>query len=448
MKRGSIRQLIETFERAFEQLHTAISPRELESLAVTVHRVMSGPARNFHTPQHVSDLLDPDDPIQSLAAPFHDIVYYQVDRGFSPELHGIICPYIREQEEEIYIRAEVDAEDRSLALLLRVFDFEAGQKLSLAAGLNEFLSALVVIKKLEGIVEETDLLQIAACIEATIPFSGQDERGQGHFELLEERLGAASQALHLSMTDEDVENAVKRAVIFANKDVASFAEQDVGRFLGDTWQLLPEMNIALRLGGVYSIKEYRQALQKMEAFLSALNPDNIFHCYKGVPPPGEFQSLVDSAHYNVGVACEYMGVKLLTAAILESLADLTGGDAPQSLFMGEIHTEGQDERRLEDFLPAVPDLADRSSVVLTLLEQGRASESSFDMKQAPLSLFLYKSIGPAQIRLLLDEAKAMFGGQLSARGFMDKLDCLVVRAVAGACAEMVPTRRQALLPLC
>ncbi|MBN1889652.1 MAG: hypothetical protein JW850_16770 [Thermoflexales bacterium] len=448
MKRGTIRHLIETFERAFEQLHIAISPYDLESLAVTVHRVMSGPARNFHTPQHVSDLLDPDDPIQSLAAPFHDIVYYQVDRGFSPELRGIICPYIHENEEEIFIKTGVDAGDRSLALLLRVFDFEAGQKLSLPAGLNEFLSALVVTKKLEGIVGERDLLQIAACIEATIPFSGHDEQGRGHFEILAERLSAASRALHLSMTGEDVEDAVKRAVIFANKDVASFAERDVGRFLGDTWKLLPEMNIALRLGGVYSIKEYRHALQKMETFLSALNPDNIFHCYKGVPSPGEFQSLVDLAHSNIGVACEYLGAKLLTAAILESLADLTGGDAPQSLFMGEIHLEGQDEKRLEDYLPAVPNLADHSSVVFKLLEQGRASESSFDMKQAPLSLFLYKSAGPAQIKLLLDEAKAMFGGQLSAREFLDKLDCSLVRAVAGACAAMVPTRRQALLQLC
>src|SRR3989304_3210696 len=95
-KTGSIQQLVSVCEQAFVLLQIPVTSEELEDLAITIHRSMSMEARHFHTPEHVLHLANAADPIQSLAALFHDIVYYQVDRGFAPEIYGCISPYILE----------------------------------------------------------------------------------------------------------------------------------------------------------------------------------------------------------------------------------------------------------------------------------------------------------------------------------------------------------------
>ena len=46
---------------------------------------------------------------------------------------------------------------------------------------------------------------------------------------------------------------------------------------------------------------------------------------------------------------EYLRVKLVAQAILEALAELTGGDAPLTLFMGDLPHEGVAPPRLEDY---------------------------------------------------------------------------------------------------
>ena len=44
-----------------------------------------------------------------------------------------------------------------------------------------------------------------------------------------------------------------------------------------------------------------------------------------------------------------------------------------------------------------------------VLAVGRVGETSFDIKNSPLSLFLYKSLPPEEIRRLLVAAREMFG---------------------------------------
>ena len=64
------------------------------------------------------------------------------------------------------------ATDRVVFLTLDIFDLHPGQKLSSVAALNEFLSALVMIKQLGGLVRKKTWLRMTMCIEATIPFRG------------------------------------------------------------------------------------------------------------------------------------------------------------------------------------------------------------------------------------------------------------------------------------
>jgi hypothetical protein len=443
-KTGSIQQLVSVCEQVFVLLQIPVSSEELEELAITIHRSMSIEARHFHTPQHVLHLANASDPIQSLAALFHDIVYYQVDRGFSPEIYHCVSPYILEVEGEIWL---VEAQgDRLFRITMELFGLSPGQKLSLYAGSNEFLSALVMAKRLEKLVPEKILLQAIAYIEATIPFRGKDANNNGPFEVLAQRLSQIRQAYQIPMKDAEIEDTLCGAVIFANGDVDSFAEKDTSMFLDGTWKLLPETNETLRSGRIYSIKEYRRALEKMAGFLGYLNPDNVFHTYKGVPPEVEFREMVRLAYQNITTAREYLSIKLLAIAILEAMADLTGGDAPLSLFTGDIQHNGYDTHRYDNFLP-LPDIhpdLDQSSVLYRLLDSGRASETDFDMRNSPLAFFMYSQLPREQITPLLTEAKEMFAGNLKPRAFLQKFGASLVVAVAQACAATVMTRQEKL----
>jgi hypothetical protein len=326
------------------------------------------------------------------------------------------------------------------------FGLQPGQALSTANGLNEFISTLVMCNKLENVLPEKELLKIIVYIEASIPFRGPDGEGLGPFEQLEVRLHQISRTHAIPLNQAEIEAAIQGAVVFANKDVENFAEPDPSQFLENTWKLLPETNIALRSGSVYSIREYRQALQKMHSFLVDLDPATVMHQYKVVPPEAVYRKMVEHTYCNVKTAREYLGTKLLTTAMLEALAELTGGDAPMSLFMGDLETGMEDMKRMEDYLPKVevPSQIDTGSAVFRLLDSGRASQSDFDMKNAPLSLFLYKVLGPEKVAEYTVFAMQMFTGQINAKEFLNRLDRQVTSAVANACASMVLTRSEKL----
>lgn len=445
MKNSILQKLIGIMEKALTEMGAVVSPDVLEALAITIHKSMTYQARRFHNLDHVLAFYDPANPIQSLAALYHDIVYYQVDRGIHPDIYRVLAPYIEEQDGEIRLMENVPQSDRLYHLTLEIFGCQPGQRCTQADGVNELLSALFMVKTLEGIVPETPLLKMVVCVEATIPFRGVEADGKSHFERLEERLVDISRRYDLGWETEDIIAALHLAVAFANQDVDNFAARDAGKFLSNTWKLLPETNIPLRSRDIYTIREYRQALQKMEAFMGWLKPENVFHQYRGVPPPRKFARLVQRTTQNLNTARAYLQIKLLTVGILEALAEVTGGDAPLSLFMGDVIMETS--RRLEDYLPARvnPDYADHSSALYRLLDHRENQLSDFDTERSPLSLFLYRSISPEQLSRYWQAAQEMFNGSLMAEAFLKQLDPRILSIVACAAAEMVSTRRKQLL---
>ncbi len=445
MKVSTIQSLLDVLTGALRALNVEVTANRLEDLVIIIHKAMSVEARHFHTADHVLHLTNPADPIQSLAALYHDIVYYQVDRGFSSEVGEILSPYIVEKDNDIFIVERIFSDDKNFISALEIFGFSAGQKLSPYAGLNEFLSTLVMAHELAGLIPEKELLKIMTYIEATIPFRGLNPQNQEPFEILAARLQMVSEKFGRLLSEAEITNTVKGAVGFANRDVDSFAEADPTVFLDSTWKLLPETNYALRTGEIYSIRDYRQALQKMENFLSHVNPKNIFHRYKGSPPEKKFQKMVSRAEHNIATAREFLGAKLVTMAILEALAEMTGGDAPLSLFMGDVEQNSEDMKRLDDFLPEVAALMDKPPAVYRVMAVGIAGEPEFtDMRNSPTTLFLYKSLHAEQFNQLLQDAKAMFAGQLSHQKFLDRVNGPTLIAIARACAIMVPTRSDAL----
>jgi hypothetical protein len=445
MPSGTIHRSIHLLRAALEDLGAQVPLREMERLAIMINEAMTAGARSFHTPEHVFDLVDPGNPHTTLAALFHDLVYYQVDLGFIPQIAEAVQASIETRDGQLWLPPNRPSEDRSLAICMAIFGFRPGEQLSPFGGMNEFLSALVMHRKLSGVLRDRDLIPATACIEATIPFRKPDKDGRTPAEQLEVRLRKASEELRLGLSQKTIEQTVQWAVTFANRDVANFSEKEVTRFLDNTWKLLPETNPSLRTQGVYSIKSYRVALQKMNGFLRALDPATIFAHYHGAPPTGEYREMVARGERNVVTAREYLGIKLLTAAVLEALAEISGGDTPVSLFMGDIGAQKKGNK-LEDYLPEyTPPAGTRLDQTLyDLLAHGRASASSFDLQNSPLSLYIYLHLGADGFRDFLEAAQKMFSGSLSPRAFLDSLPGEMVAAVAEGCAQMAFTRSEEL----
>ncbi len=325
MRIGTVHKLINLLLEAFEQLDVHAEPRIVENAAVMVHKAMTLQARNYHTLEHVFNFIEPPDPIRTLTAMYHDLVYYQVDRGFLPEIREIIAPYILEKDGQVYLREAIPSRDRTFNINVAIFDLPTQANLSPFEGLNEFLSALVMSKQLENIVSEKDRFRISVCIEGTIPFRKPD-----YFEHLSERAHKVCRQYEVPLSSQEIEDSIRMSVDFANRDVESFAEDEPEKFLSATWKLLPETNEALRAREVYSILEFRRALENMETFMRNLDPEHVFHCYKNVPPAEEFQKMETRVHNNLAIAREYLQIKLLAQALLEGEGEGRGRRACSS----------------------------------------------------------------------------------------------------------------------
>jgi hypothetical protein len=233
----------------------------------------------------------------------------------------------------------------------------------------------------------------------------------------------------------------------ANQDVASFAETDPGTFLSTTWLLIEESNAPLAAVGIYSIQDYRGAMVRMEKFLSTLNPDHVFHQYMMTPSTEKFSVLRDNARANLQFATHYLGAKIVSIAVVEALALMTGGNCPVSMFLGDIRSAYGKPDRAEDFLPAVPAIAAIDLQLVGVLERGRAKESATDLTASPLTAFIYRYLGHDGTRQALVSAKQMFAGELAALDFLGGLNRDMVRALIRACARIALSREAPLLAL-
>ena len=447
---GSIPALIELLEHVFEDLDVSVSTDQLLSIAGIILNAMSAYTRHYHNLEHVFNFSDPDDPIVHLAALFHDIVYFQVDNGFYKELEPIIDLFIRRDSGHFYLTEKFQPEYKIITIIEKIFEVKPGQEITISSGLNEFLSTLVMVKLLTSIVPEIYLIKAAICIEATIPFRGRNDYGLTHFEVLHNLLTELCLENKIDCQSLNLQETLIRAVVFSNKDVEAFADRDVGKFLENTWKLLPESNISLRSRGIYTIREYRMALQKMDSFLSNLKAEHIFSCYIDTPPQDEFNRMVEQARKNLLTSMIYLRIKLVASVLLEALANFSGGDAPLSLFAGDLPKPAEIAKTLEDFLPLLPIplfINPETDDVYRLLEIGRTGENSFDSKNSPLSLFMYKSIDKNETERIYNYALEYIEGKINTEDFLAKFPSAVLAAVVKGCASIAITRRNLLLSL-
>ncbi|MBX3274731.1 MAG: hypothetical protein KF729_30975 [Sandaracinaceae bacterium] len=429
----TLARLAEMFRVAMEGLGRPVDASALERWAVVIHSSMSGRGRSYHTVEHVFTVNPGNDAIGSLAILFHDTVYCEVDGGLPRGLEAVLGDALHVDRDHVELRAFDPSRDVLRALVARIFGFEPGQPVTFQSGLNELASALLAVRSLESHLDLRTLAEVVTCIEATIPFRPQEAE-----DLLAERLAEADREHALGLGPDGVERAVRRAVEVANRDIGNFAYDDPAAFLSHTWEILPETNPTLRMPA-YTLREYRSAMSKMEGFLSSLEASRIFRVFRGTPSGPELEAMLGRVRTNLRRGTRYLRQKVLAARLLESLAQLTGGDAPVSLFMGDLPFEA-DSRRLEDLLGELPTFGeDVDEAVFRLLSEGRKKDSGFDLRHSPLAAYLYAHLGGERTDRALEAADGW--------PLLTRLPQSVVVDVARATAEIASTRADALRAL-
>ncbi|VXD12360.1 conserved hypothetical protein [Planktothrix serta PCC 8927] len=442
------KQCLEKLIWAMQKLEIDCDETELPKIAELIVQTMTGPWRYFHTPNHIFEVGGEDDPIEVLAALFHDVVYVQVDQSVNFNLTYYIAPFIRQVGEHLLIRDSEDLPpDQSFEMVRQIFDFAPGQTLSPMSGQNEFLSGLVASKVLEPLLPLELLVQIVACIEATIPFRTKTELGSNS-DILYQRLKEVYGTFNLKLTDEELIETVKRSVRLSNRDVGSFAHISAAKFLDNTWNLLPETNHYLKNSSSYTINQYRTALQKMEGFMNFIKPEIIFHHFQGYPDDLTYKELVSRARRNIEVGRLYLASKLFTIAFLEALSLRFGRVIPVSTLMGEMPTEGFSAISIADFLPPNPNphqpQTELEQLVLTLLDEGRTQSSSYDIKNSPLTTYMVKCLGFDEIVHQRNRAQEFFQDKITHEEFLAGCDADVKKAVTNGIVQLFDSRKTAL----
>ncbi len=442
-------QCIERLSWSMEQLGVVAEPEQLADLAELIVECMTGPNRYYHVPKHIFELSENGDEIEVVAALFHDLVYIQVDEYLSVNLSFYVASSIKEVHGKLRLRdAHELAQDPYADMVAMIFGFQPQQALSPLGGQNEFLSAVVATKAMSGLLSMPVLAQIIACIEATVPFRSKSPDGLTASELLHHRLIQANQKFDLGLSDAELITVVKRSVQMANRDVENFADVSAARFLDNTWSLLPETNPSLKHPNSYTVRQYRLALEKMEAMMHRLSGELVFRRFQDEPDLDTYQRWVDRTNYNIAVARLYLGSKLAAIAILEALSLRLGQDIPLSTLIGELSLGDGATGRWETLLPAVstvqPPETDLEAEVLELLDKGRSRDFFYDTRNSPLATYLVKSLGFAGTRALLEKAKQFFRGQLSAPDFLAACNADALQTVTDAVSKFFESRKTAL----
>ena len=437
--RSPVHAIVTALWRALHDLGAPASTEQIERCGFSIHAALSAAGREFHNHDHVIDLCAEGDPLEIVAALYHDAVYIQVDQGpprsMRDELDGVLVP---DATDPVGWRVLPGAAGEATCDVLGVFDRRIGDVVTPTTGLNEFASALVGQIQLRGALTREQQIAIAACIEQTIPFR-QDPVTELNGRLA--RLGLAG-----SLLSETVERAVR----VGNRDVENFADNDPARFLDNTWKLLPESNPALHHPLVYTVRDYRIALQKMETFLGWLPAERVFHSWGDEPKPEIHARRVARTTGNLRLAVRYLRAKLYSISLVEAIAEVTGGDVPLDFFMGGLKPgPGADNlgKRIEQFLPSLANASDLDPPLHRLLAEGRAGESSFDTGPSPLGAFLHATVGEGAVMKGVDMAKRWWGGALDANEFLASQPARPVAAIARAAGNIMDTRRDRLFAL-
>ena len=162
---------MEELQTCLQNMGSTVTDEQLERWTCLVYESMSAPSRTFHTVQHVFDISINCNDYQKIAAIFHDVIYYTVDGGLSYDQKKILNGVMSEDQAGKVLLGDLTMDsDKHIAMVISIFGFSPGQELHPFHGLNEFLSAAVMVRCLREVLDLPDLARIVTIIDGTIPF--------------------------------------------------------------------------------------------------------------------------------------------------------------------------------------------------------------------------------------------------------------------------------------
>jgi hypothetical protein len=310
-----------------------------------------------------------------------------------------------ENEARVLDRLPTDLHRMGLA----VFGYKEGDSLlpqaRLHGGIDILFSGLLACHYMKTALSPAQVCKMCALIEATIPFR-QADNGVGPLDVLHDRLVQCNKDYQLDMTADEIIETVQEGADLLNRQVGNMVTDDLAVFLDHTWSLLPEENASLRKHSLYTLYEYYSAIYKMMHFLSSLDPSAICVSFRGVPEAAEIAAFSRQLSVNMRLSLIYIQARLVAVALVVAFATLTGGDAPKSLFFGDLPTYNRISERLGDDMPVLQVADDYCNLeVLDVLKGNRMADTGFDTKNAPLAAFLYSHVGDAQLSTIKARCK-------------------------------------------
>ena len=252
----------------------------------------------------------------------------------------------------------------------------------------------------------------------------------------------------LGLAGEALEAAIRSAVRVGNRDVDNFADNDAARFLDNTWKLLPESNPALHSPMVYTVRDYRIALLKMEGFLAWLPAERVFHSWNDEPRPEVHARRSRAPPATSSSPCATCAPSCTRSAwSRRSPRSPAATCRSTTSWAGSSSASRPEMKRIEQFLPSLPHARDLDPPLHRLLAEGRASESSFDTGPSPLGAFLHAAVGEREVMKGVEVAKKWWAGAGDAAAFLAEPAARPIAAIARAAANIIDTRRDRLFAL-
>lgn len=411
-------------------------------LAKIIFESMNTQGRLYHGIQHVFDISKTmQEPIVILAALFHDVIYFSIDKALTAEQQQLLDVVLNPEKTQQPTLADV-IEDPVAMKVVDLFNFTPGDELK-KCGSNEFLSTIVGVRALSKWLSDRELIQLAACIEATVPFRPfVDDKSPT------DRLYDRLQQVYPEQDQEWYIDTVHKAVKTASCDLGSFDTPDLDYFLDSSWKLLPEARPVL-LDENCPLIEFQNELKALEGRTKFLlgSVSNIFPYFQNSPSMEEIRRKEELAESNLLMAHQYSQVRLLQVMVLVDFFELMGED-PNTMPLRPIlqldaprRSSGMGGATRAAVSPA------SSPFVLTTEEQqirhwlvdGRRTCFPWDPAKAPFAAYLFDSLGPEGTKKAIEIGKNQEPGSYD---LLKHLPDSVIRDLATSVATVLPEKAE------
>lgn len=417
----------------------------ISSSVSLVAESMTTKGRCYHALQHIFDISEHmKDPMAKLAAVWHDVVYYSIDKGFLPKQEALLKGVLEADDAANRLVLCGPLEDPLMELVANMYGFIPGEPLP-ALGTNEFLSALIGVRAMSAILPVQQLLELAACIESTIPFRGVNELGEKPTDRLFNRLLPISRALNLP--DQWAISAVHKAVETANNDLGSFDSTDRDYFIDATWKLIPEGRPQLALDENCPLTEFYSEMQGLQGRCVRMPVAVIFQSFRNVPSAEELDDKRKRTWDNLGIVKQYGQVRLLQVKILLTMMAVIGADPSTLLLRPCLKLQVPYAER------AAAELTGREREIRRWLAPGRRIGFDWDPACSPVGTLLFDSLGFEGIAAALESAESGAPSDSVSESESNHFSLLshvpqsTLDAIAEALAELVPFHAEELRKL-